>query len=233
MPLRLVNDTDGSFPAEQPAQGLALDMLVGSLRHGRTALLAPLSLRIHQAETVVLLSRYGLARAALMRAAAGLHQNMRGKVRMPLGVGAVLPEPAMPRGGTPIETVMKCAPLDPIAAYHGLEEVGLGRHADINTDELSDTAQRRLHLACAVAGNPGLLVVDGLFDGLEGSDLDEVRSAFVAVRAGRQLAVLLSGVESERLEPLASRVVTLDGLPATITSDLSHHPTPFEAALRG
>jgi ABC-type multidrug transport system ATPase subunit len=162
-----------------------------------------------------------------------MEPDLRGTLRLPRGVGAVLPDPALPRGPTPLETVMLCAPVDPVAAFAVLSEAGLSDQAEQPLSALSPLLHRCLHLACACAGGPGVLVLDGLFDDLSGRQAEVLMSIFAAMRAARGLAVVLTGQTTRALRPLANRVVTLDGRPAGIVSDIPNRPAPVMVTQTG
>ena len=111
-------------------------------------------------------------------------------------------------------------------------EVGAGR-ADIlflaaayrapTPDALLDTDA----LARAFAAKPDLLLMDEPFVSLDRELADEMMALFEKLRDAHQVTTLLVTHVAEEAERLATRVITLGGKPARITSDApvpDHNP---------
>lgn len=227
MPLRLVTQSDTALPAAS-AQDPVLELLCDGLEVRGAPVLRAFQLILRPGETVLLSGPDVIVRDAVMRCAAGLEAALRGRLRLPEGVGAVLPDPALPRGETPLETVMLCAPVDPVVAFSVLAEVGLQEATDQPLNTLSQVQLRLLALACACAGAPGLLVLNGLFDGLDDEATERVLSVFAAMRAARGIGVLITGLERRTVLPVCNRVVEMTGQPGAIMSETGNWPAPVE-----
>lgn len=187
-------------------------------------------LSIFQGETVLIWGADKAQRARIMRAAAGLAPG--GPLpKAPRGIGTVLPEGSTLFADTPLETVMECSSLDPIAASGLLNLSGLSDVADCKLTELSKLDLRLLKLACACACAPGALVLDGVFDMLDGPARRRLIRAFAALRATRRMGVLLTGMDRNPLLPLASRMLELGagpsiGAPPALLTDRRINPMP-------
>lgn len=87
---------------------------------------------------------------------------------------------------------------------------GLSTRLPSGGGTLSSSLLRRLMLARALVGRPGLLLIDGLLDGLPDDELEEIQSALVALRT--QCTIVVATGRGNVAE-LCSQVIQLEGNP--------------------
>lgn len=215
MPLKLVTSTMAD-PSDVQPHARAPRHPVLTLSWGGLAVptaAAPARLEIFAGETVLLSGGDRAHRARILRAAAGQSRDDPQPVA-PRGIGAALADGPVYYADTPLETVMGCSALDPVAATGLLAMVDLTECADWRVVGLSKLDLRLLRLACACAQSPGALVLDGLFDGLDPQGRKRLVRAFAGLRASRRLGALLTGMDKGPLRPLASRCLELGAAPS-------------------
>jgi ABC-2 type transport system ATP-binding protein len=93
------------------------------------------------------------------------------------------------------------------SALSSLKDVGLEDRADMRTTKLSGGMRRRLGLAAALVGDPGVVLLDEPTVGLDPGQRIEMRRIVRAVAATR--AVLISTHLAEDASALAERVVVV------------------------
>lgn len=170
-------------------------------------------LKVHAGETVLLWGADAATRSAVMRAAAGLNPEASAPVTAPRGVGAVLREPTLPYAASALETVMACAPIDPVAASDLLTGVGLMDVAERPLNTLSKVELRLLRLASACASAPGALVLDGILDLLDPAGRGRLVRALALLRAAGNMGVLVTGMDRAPLRALCTRHLELGAAP--------------------
>ena len=89
---------------------------------------------------------------------------------------------------------------------HWIDTLGLGERGDSKVEELSLGNQQRVQLAGALAHDPGLLVLDEPFSGLDPIGVD-VMSEVLRDQASRGVAVLFSSHQLDLVEGLCDEVV--------------------------
>ena len=212
MPLKLVSATAPTLEAlprtdRTPVLRLAWGGLIAPRRQEAAEFV------LHAGETVLLWGADAASRSAVMRAAAGLNAGQSAQPVAPRGVGAVLREPTLPYAATPLETIMACAPVDPVVASDLLERVGLSEIGDKPLNALSRTELRLLRLASAAASAPGALVLDGLFDLLDPVGRRRLTRALACLRAVGTMGVLITGMDRAPLRMLCTRQLELGAAP--------------------
>lgn len=95
------------------------------------------------------------------------------------------------------------------AAHTWLDRLGLGGREADRLIALSHGNQQRVQLAVAVAHEPGLLVLDEPFAGLDPAAVDDL-SGVLTDRSASGAAVLFSSHQLELVERLCDRVVIVD-----------------------
>ncbi len=91
------------------------------------------------------------------------------------------------------------------AATTALKELGLSRWADRRARELSTGNRQRLGLACALLGQPDLLVLDEPTTALDPAGIMLVRAVLQAA-AARGAAVLVSSHHLDEMARIADRI---------------------------
>ncbi len=183
--------------------------------------MAGLDLAIEPGETVALLGRNGAGKSTAIALLLGLTAPDAGTVRL-FGaapehavragrVGAMLQEGrAVPRVtvGELVGFVAGCYPA-PMPVARALELAGIAALAGRRVDRLSGGQVQRVRVAAALAGDPGLLVLDEPTAALD----VEARHAFwrsMRAYAGRGRTVLFSTHHLPEAEAHADRVLVLD-----------------------
>lgn len=93
---------------------------------------------------------------------------------------------------------------------HWTERLGVAERADDRLEKLSLGNQQRVQLAAALVHDPGLLVLDEPFSGLDPGGVDAL-SAVLRERAEAGVAVLFSSHQLELVERLCAEVVIISG----------------------
>ena len=119
------------------------------------------------------------------------------------------------------------------AAGQALAEVGLSGLGSRYPGELSLGQQRRLALARAFAVRPELLLMDEPFVSLDAAMAQEMMSLFAALRARYPVTTVLVTHAPEEAQALATRIVRLEGAPATIVSDVQNSGAYFQLSASG
>jgi ABC-2 type transport system ATP-binding protein len=95
------------------------------------------------------------------------------------------------------------------AARHWLGRLGLGDREDARIDALSHGNQQRAQLAVALVHDPGLLVLDEPFSGLDPGGVDDM-SGILAERAAAGVTVLFSSHQLDLVEDLCEAVAIIN-----------------------
>ncbi|MEM8789268.1 MAG: ATP-binding cassette domain-containing protein [Pseudomonadota bacterium] len=216
-------------PADGPVLRLALDGLVLD----GTPILGALSLELNRGETLALVGPSGIGKTSLLRVIAGLERRYRGTRDAPAPIAMVFQEPTLLPWRTLTDNLTVTARISRAAAATALAEVGLaGRGGDF-PGQLSLGQQRRVSLARAFALRPALLLMDEPFVSLDPDLVEEMMALFAKLRAAHRVTTLfVTHVEAEA-RALASRIVTLGGRPATVTSDRQNRGAYFQLSASG
>lgn len=109
-------------------------------------------------------------------------------------------------------------------ARDALADVGLAGRADDFPGQLSLGQQRRLSLARAFALKPDILLMDEPFVSLDADLVQEMSALYARLRAAHGVATILVTHVAAEARQLADRIVTLEGMPGQIKSDLANAP---------
>jgi ABC-2 type transport system ATP-binding protein len=177
-------------------------------------------------EIVGLVGRNGAGKTTLMRSVMGIIDPDRGTIAWdghPIGEVDRLRFGYMPeeRGLYPQMSLL--AQVDYFARLHGLdapaaaraarswlERLGLGGRLDEKLIALSHGNQQRVQLAVALAHDPGLLILDEPFAGLDPEAVESLSETLLAQAAAGK-AILFSSHQLELVERVCHRIVVLDG----------------------
>ncbi len=197
-----------------------LDARLTSLIFDGTPVLGEIALKVARSETVALVGPSGIGKTSLLRIVAGLETGFQGSCNVYGTTAMIFQEPTLLPWRNLRDNLCLTSGISPSAADLALAEVGLAGRGAEYPDRLSLGQQRRLSLARAFAVKPDLLLMDEPFVSLDPALVDEMMALFAKLRAAHQVATLIvTHVEAEA-RALASRIVTLGGTPARITSDL-------------
>lgn len=227
--LRVVSDATRSGPRE----GAVLHLDLTGMSYGRVPVLGGIDLSVSPGETLAITGASGIGKTTLLRILAGLETGFTGRLQRPENVSFVFQEPTLLPWRTALDNICLAAGVDKSQAVAALEEVGLGGRGSSYPDQLSLGQQRRLSLARAFASSPDLLLMDEPFVSLDPEIAEDMMVLFARLRAVRQVAtVLVTHVEDEA-KKLASRIVTLAGTPAVITSERQNKGAYFQLSASG
>jgi len=115
-----------------------------------------------------------------------------------------------------------------------LDQVGLGRQAELDADVLPYGDLRRLEIARALATNPKLLLLDEPFAGLGGSEIGPLAELIRTLHESEGLSILIIEHKLREFMQLVHHVIAMDfgevvavGTP----SEIVRHPRVIEAYL--
>lgn len=182
-----------------------------------------------------LLGPSGVGKSTLLRMAAGIDTDYSGSILIDGKPAADAPPPGMVFQDarllpwlTAIDNVRLAVPGLPVeTAEAALTNVGLADQAHAWPHMLSGGMQRRVALARALCTNAGLLLLDEPFVSLDPALVADMRQLLAAHIAQTGATVLFTTHQAEDAASLASRIITLDGQPAKIVSDVRAEPREF------
>ncbi|WP_250152447.1 ABC transporter ATP-binding protein [Ancylobacter radicis] len=177
-------------------------------------------------EFLVLLGSSGLGKTTLLNIAAGLDDTYRGAVRFGTAnprIAYAFQNPRLLPWRTVLENV--ALPLGEgmaarTSARRMLEEVGLAELASAYPERLSLGQQRRAALARAFAIEPDVLLMDEPFVSLDQPAAERLRELLRRLLARRPASVMFVTHDPREAVALASRIVLLEGSPATVARDV-------------
>jgi ABC-2 type transport system ATP-binding protein len=202
---------------------LELDRL--TKRYGEVQALDGLSFTVPPGQVFGFLGPNGAGKTTAMRAIAGVAAMDSGTVRWggePIGVAARRQIGYMPeeRGLYPSMQVLEM--LEYLARLHGMAaaaarsaaahwtaRLGLGDRGQDRIEALSLGNQQRVQLAAALVHEPGLLVLDEPFSGLDPVGVDAM-SEVLAERAAAGVTMLFSSHQLDLVEHLCQSVAIID-----------------------
>ncbi|MCB2114765.1 MAG: ABC transporter ATP-binding protein [Rhodobacteraceae bacterium] len=200
---------------------------------GGQPVLGALRLDIAARETVAITGPSGIGKTTLLRILAGLEQRFMGSRVVPGRIAMVFQEPVLLPWRTATDNLCITTGVNAAGAALALDEVGLGGLGGRYPSELSLGQQRRLALARAFAARPELLLMDEPFVSLDAETAQEMMALFAALRARYPVTSVLVTHSREEAESLASRILTLGGQPAAITSDVQNSGAYFQLSASG
>lgn len=177
---------------------------------------------------VALLGPSGLGKTTLLNMVAGVDRAFEGRVVFADGraprIGYAFQSPRLLPWRTVLQNVTLPLPKTGEALAHAraiLAEMGLGDAENVYPERLSLGMQRRVALARAFAIEPELLLLDEPFVSLDEANADRLRDLLADLVARHPTTVLFVTHDSREAVRLADRIVTLDGPPARIVSDVA------------
>lgn len=196
-------------------------------------ILGALTLEVRAGETLAITGPSGVGKSTLLRIIAGLETGFDGTLRAPDRIAMVFQEPTLLPWRTALDNIRLATGLGPRAAEQALRDVGLGAHGGHYPSQMSLGQQRRLSLARAFGSAPDVLLLDEPFVSLDPELADEMMGLFAQLRAARGVATVLVTHVAEEAAKLASRIVTLEGAPARITSERQNNGAYFQLSASG
>jgi ABC-2 type transport system ATP-binding protein len=196
-----------------------------SRRYGQTVALDSLSLDVPEREVVGFVGPNGAGKTTAMRIALGVleqdagevlwrgepatRETQRGFGYMPEERG-LYPKMRVGRQLRYLATLHGRDDADALAAAdRWLERLGIAERADQRVEELSLGNQQRVQLAAALVHDPGVLILDEPFSGLDPIGTD-VMSGVLHDRAEAGAAVIFSSHQLELVERLCDSVAIVN-----------------------
>ncbi len=183
------------------------------------------SLVVEAGEIVGLVGRNGAGKTTLMRSVMGIIDPDRGTITWnghPIGGADRLGFGYMPEERGLYAQMRLLAQVDYFARLHGLDApaadraarfwldaLGLGERLDEKLIALSHGNQQRVQLAVALVHDPGLLILDEPFAGLDPEAVESLSETLLA-QAEKGKAVLFSSHQLELVERVCHRIVVLE-----------------------
>jgi sulfonate transport system ATP-binding protein len=191
---------------------------VASITHltrsfGGPAVLDDLHIEIARGEFVALIGRSGTGKSTLLRALAGLDDEIEGIVVVDGEVGVAFQDARLvPWKRVRDNVALGLRVSDPArAAATALEEVGLTQRADAWPLTLSGGEAQRVSLARALVRDPRLLVLDEPFGALDALTRITMHRLVLGLWERHRPAVLLVTHDVDEALALADRVLVLAG----------------------
>jgi NitT/TauT family transport system ATP-binding protein len=232
--LRLAFDSGSPMTSPASPEGASLVRLdLETMQFDGVPVLGALSLEVRAGETLAITGPSGIGKSTLLRILAGLERSYRGTLHMPRRVSMVFQEPTLLPWRTALDNVRLATGVSRSESEAALEEVGLADKAAQYPSQMSLGQQRRLSLARAFASQPDVLLMDEPFVSLDPELAEDMMVLFARLRAARGLATVLVTHVVREAEMLSSRIITLAGRPATITSERQNKGAYFQLSASG
>ncbi len=210
--------------ARQTVAHRMIKVAITSKSYGDTRVLGRVEFTVNPGETVALVGPSGIGKSTILRIVAGIDTAYEGRVERPEAISIVFQEPTLLPWRSALDNLLLVCPgLDKDVALRVLDRVGLsGKEKDF-PGQLSLGQQRRLSLARAFAGRPGMLILDEPFVSLDPEMADTMMALTEDLIAEARPATLLVTHAEAEANRLADRVLTLQGTPATLTTKSEPH----------
>ena len=185
--------------------------------NGKIKALENISLEIFEGECVVIGGENGSGKSVLMSIIAGLEKSDSKNVEVSAPPAGLVFQEAETQilGETPAEDIafgpqnqgMKKADVE-LAVKAALEKTGLTQKADFPARFLSGGEKRRLAVACMLAMNPPVIILDEPFANLDYSGVKQVNALIRELKADGKTVIILTH-EIEKCLGLADRFIVL------------------------
>jgi ABC-type nitrate/sulfonate/bicarbonate transport system ATPase subunit len=191
-----------------------------------------LELRLEAGSFGALIGPSGCGKTTILRIAAGLDADFRGKLRTPGAgrLGMVFQEPRLLPWRTVEDNIRLALPADQtgVDLTDLFETLGLGSHLARYPGELSLGLARRTAMARAFAIGPDFLLLDEPFVSLDEAVAARLRRELMALTTRTRVTTLLVTHRLEEAVELADRVFFLSDRPAHVILERAM-PLPREA----
>ncbi|OUD10493.1 hypothetical protein BVC71_03065 [Marivivens niveibacter] len=207
------------IPKPHVDRSAVLSLQLTGFGYGTAQILGAIELKIQRGETVALVGPSGGGKSSILRICAGLEQPSGAKCRLRGRVSIVFQEPTLLPWRSLVENLTLTTGITRGAARDALAAVGLAGRENDFPGQMSLGQQRRLALARALAVRPDLLLLDEPFVSLDPQTTSDMMDLYDKLRDDYDLTTIIVTHAASEAERLATRIVTLGGSPAVITSD--------------
>jgi ABC-2 type transport system ATP-binding protein len=172
-----------------------------------------INLEIHKGQILGLIGPNGAGKSTLMKAICGLYDCKgfdKTCTSRRIGIG-YMPEQVRWEGRISVRNTLKTISLmreETVDVGSIIQIVGLSSKSDHHLDNLSQGMRQRLSLACALIGNPKILVLDEPLNGLDPL-AQRAFSNLLESLASKGVSIIISSHQVADLEMLADRVALL------------------------
>ena len=187
-----------------------------------------LKLRLEAGSFGALIGPSGCGKTTILRIAAGLDPDFRGKIRTPGAgrLGIVFQEPRLLPWRTVEQNIRLALPASDSAAdlTELVDILGLGSHLARYPGELSLGLARRTAIARAFAGRPDFLLLDEPFVSLDQAIADRLRDELVALTTRTRVTTLFVTHNLDEAIQLSDRLFFLSDRPTRVIAEKSLPP---------
>ncbi|SPH24899.1 Aliphatic sulfonates import ATP-binding protein SsuB [Defluviimonas aquaemixtae] len=195
-----------------------IEVDIASKAFGAEEVLRDVRFSVAPGEVLAILGPSGIGKSTLLRIAAGIDRDFRGKVKRPERAAMVFQEPVLMPWRTVAENLSLVHPgLGRDGTLAALDRVGIADKADQFPRQLSLGQQRRVALARAMAEAPEVLFMDEPFVSLDPDTAEEMLALTERLIAEVRPATLFVTHSEAEARRLATRILRLTGRPATIS----------------
>ena len=193
-----------------------IDIRITDKSFAGAPILRDVAFQVAQGECVAILGPSGIGKSTLLRIIAGLDRDFTGTVTRPDRLAMVFQEPNLLRWRTVRDNLCIPTGIDANRAETALAAVGLSGKGGHYPAQLSLGQQRRLALARAFAADPALLILDEPFASLDPDRAGEMLSLTTDLMTRIEPATIFVTHSEEEAARLSTRILRLDGSPASI-----------------
>ena len=180
-------------------------------RYGDKVAAGNINIHIRKGEIYGLIGRNGAGKTTIMRVISGLAGATSGSYQFngdkERGIGVLIEEPGIYKNRTAFDNLkIKCIAMDCYSEEYVnglLRTVGLADTGSKKVGSFSLGMRQRLGIALALAGDPGLIVLDEPINGLDPQGIVEIRETLEKLRDEKGVTIMVSSHILDELGKIA------------------------------
>ena len=180
-------------------------------KYGDKVAAGDINIHIRKGEIYGLIGRNGAGKTTIMRVISGLSRATSGSYQFndetKRGIGVLIEEPGVYKNRTAFDNLkIKCIAMNCFSKEYVnelLEIVGLADTGKKKVGSFSLGMRQRLGIALALAGDPGLIVLDEPINGLDPQGIVEVRETLEKLRDEKGVTIMVSSHILDELGKIA------------------------------